>query len=334
MPINPLKIAVIGAGISGLACATHLKNIGFDVTVLKKSRGPSGQLSTRIADYWQCDHGAQYFTASDADFYQEVQRWKNAGVADIWTPRLQETDGHLFFSKISSTQRYIGVLSNTAPAKFLARSLSLLTDHTVTHLEKNASGWKVSTQERGELSVVFDIMILSMPSHQAAVLLQMPSPSLARIAESIKMRGCWALMCRYKHTLELAFDGLFINQKILSWAARDSTKPGRVNMKNHEHIENKPVETWILQANSVWSEAHIDDEADEVANAMIQTFIQLGGEKPAEYTIHRWRYAECVSYLDTGFAWDEDNKIGLCGDWLNQGKVQGAWLSGHQLAKK
>lgn len=36
MPTNPLKIAVIGAGISGLACATHLKNIGFDVTAMEK----------------------------------------------------------------------------------------------------------------------------------------------------------------------------------------------------------------------------------------------------------------------------------------------------------
>lgn len=263
-----------------------------------------------------------------------MQRWINAGVANIWAPRLQETDGHLFYAKTTNTRRYVGVPSNNAPAKFLAHSLNLLTEHTVNHLAKHALGWQISTQEHAELSTIFDMVILAIPSNQAEVLLQTPAPSLAHIAQNVKMRGCWALMCRYKKELNLPFYGLFINQQLLSWAARDSAKPGRKNKHNQSSINNQIAETWLLHANSVWSEAHIDDDADDVANAMIQAFIQLGGERPTEYTIHRWRYAECVSYLDTGFTWDEDNKIGLCGDWLNQGKVQGAWLSGYKLAKK
>jgi predicted NAD/FAD-dependent oxidoreductase len=33
-----------------------------------------------------------------------------------------------------------------------------------------------------------------------------------------------------------------------------------------------------------------------------------------------------------GFILHEDNKLSLCGDWLNGGRVEGAWLSGYQLA--
>ena len=51
-----------------------------------------------------------------------------------------------------------------------------------------------------------------------------------------------------------------------------------------------------------------------------------------EISIHRWRYASGSIKLDMGFIFNEDTKLGLCGDWLNGGRVEGAWLSGYQLA--
>ena len=49
---------------------------------------------------------------------------------------------------------------------------------------------------------------------------------------------------------------------------------------------------------------------------------------------HRWRFADTESSLDRNCCWDEDARIGLCGDWLNGGKVEGAWLSGRGLARR
>ena len=57
-----LRVAVIGAGLAGLSCATALQAAGVVVRVYEKSRGPAGRMSTRRGDGWQCDHGAQYFT--------------------------------------------------------------------------------------------------------------------------------------------------------------------------------------------------------------------------------------------------------------------------------
>jgi len=36
--------------------------------------------------------------------------------------------------------------------------------------------------------------------------------------------------------------------------------------------------------------------------------------------------------LTLGSWWDAHARLGLCGDWLNGGKVEGAWLSGQDLA--
>ena len=330
MKIKP-RIAIIGAGISGLACATTLQNSGYEVTIFEKSKGVSGRISTRVTDNWQCDHGAQYFTASDAQFAAEVQRWQQAGVAAEWQPRLQVFDGVSFTAKESTLNsakvRYVGVPGNTAPAKFLAQSLRVEVATTINKIERNGSVWQLSSKEHGELTPQFDALILANPSPQAQALLQQPAPKLATVAASVTMRGCWALMCQFNYPLALPFDGLFVNNHLLSWVARDSAKPGRNHAANNS-------ETWLLHASSEWSEAHIEDDAETVAALMLAAFIELGGEMPQTYTAHRWRYAECVDYLKLGCVWDADLQLGLCGDWLNGGKVQGAWLSGQLLAKK
>jgi hypothetical protein len=326
----PLKqIAIIGAGIAGLACASTLQNAGMTVTVFEKSRGPSGRLSTRIGENWQCDHGAQYFTARDTEFYREVQRWQQAGVAALWQPRLQQYDGEHYTPKVSNCARYVGTPTNTAPAKFLAQSLSVKTETTINKIQRLArqdQGWQLSSIEQGVIDQVFDAVILALPAPQSAALLQQAAPDMAAVATSVAMRGCWSLICRFESALALDFDGLFINGQLLSWVARDSSKPGRTD----EHS----VETWVLQASSVWSEAHIAHAPEQVAVLMLNEFLKIGGVWPTAYTTHRWRYADAASYLALTSVWDDAAHIGLCGDWLNQGKVQGAWLSGTGLAKK
>ena len=50
--------------------------------------------------------------------------------------------------------------------------------------------------------------------------------------------------------------------------------------------------------------------------------------------IHGWKYSynyEKTSYLSY---WNEKYKLGVCGDWFNGPKVEDAWLSANDLAKK
>ena len=86
-------VAVIGAGIAGLSCATRLQQAGLKVSLFDKNRGPAGRMSTRQGDGWQCDHGAQYFTARHPAFRSEVARWQEAGVAGVWAPKLLMIEG-------------------------------------------------------------------------------------------------------------------------------------------------------------------------------------------------------------------------------------------------
>ena len=170
-------IAVIGAGIAGLSCATQLQEAGFKVSVFDKSRGPGGRMSTRRGDDWQCDHGAQYFTARDADFQAEVARWQAAGVAALWQPRLTvlgESNPAAVDPKID---RFVGTPRMTSPARFLAEKLPLSLQTTVQSLEKRGDGWRLTTAEQGKLDSEFSAVLLAIPAPQAVPLLELPAPA-------------------------------------------------------------------------------------------------------------------------------------------------------------
>jgi renalase len=341
---QPVNVAIIGAGIAGLSCAKALSNNGFEVTLFEKSRGVSGRLSTRVRPAWQCDHGAQYFTAKTPQFKYELEKWLMADVAQLWQPHLAVLDGHDFSSKAtesaSSISRYVGYPCNSSPAKWLAQSLNVVTQSTVCAIHNKASQWQITTKELGLNPMRFDCLVLAMPAPQAAILLQDVNQALATLCNSVTMRPCYALMLRLTSGLKRAFQGFFINAGPLSWIALDSAKPGRLN--------DGYDEVWVLHAASDWSELHVDDDQPTVAQLMLAEFMrvmQLNGADTAEisttiaqlttasnYDLHRWLYADCDHYLAVSHQFDHQQKIGLCGDWLNGGKVEGAWLSGFNLA--
>ena len=45
-------------------------------------------------------------------------------------------------------------------------------------------------------------------------------------------------------------------------------------------------------------------------------------------------YGDMDYKLAEGHAWDGKRKLSLAGDWCYNGRVEGAWLSGHHAAKK
>lgn len=316
-----LHFAVVGAGMAGLSCATALRAAGIEVSVFDKSRGPSGRMSTRRGDDWQCDHGAQYFTARDARFRAEVARWQQAGVAQLWSPRLRAPGGAATAPAGGEAERFVGMPRMSTPGAWLAGVLALSTDSAIERIEPDAGRWRLWSGRHGLLEQRWDGVALALPAPQALPLLTPLAPRLAALAAGAIMRPCWAMMLRFDAPLDLPFDAAFVQQGALRWVARDGSKPGRVG-----------AETWLLHATPEWSEAHLEDPVDGVAAALLQAFADLGAPPPQAWSAHRWRFASTAPAHTEVCAWQADAGLGLCGDWLNGGTVEGAWLSGRELA--
>lgn len=318
---SALHIAIIGAGMAGLSCARALHEAGLTVSVFDKSRGLGGRLCTRRGEHWQADHGAQYFTARDPAFLQQIDSWLADGHIAVW-PGRPAAIGTTPDEHSDEPLRYVGVPGMSAPAKALAAGLPQSLSHTVQQLHAHDDGWQLASKEHGTLPARFDAVVLAVPPAQAVPLLTGHSAALHTLAASHHMLPCWTVLARFAERQPLPFDAAFVNEGPLRWLARNNSKPGRSG-----------EESWVLQANAAWSEQWLEADAEAVIAELLAAFRQLGGGEPVATGSHRWRYADSVA-SHTGSGWDGSARLGLCGDWLHGGKVEGAWLSGRHLAQR
>jgi len=315
------SVAVIGAGVAGLACASTLQAGGLEVHVFEKSRGVGGRMSTRRSDGWQCDHGAQYFTATDPAFAAEVQRWICQGAAAPWPMRLASIGPQREMTMIDSSDRYVGTPRMTSPASLMAASLNIRLQTTVSAIERREGLWHLNSLENGPLGHGVDALVLAAPAPQAAHLSRGRGISFESRISQATMLPCWAVMAQ-TNDADPGFDAAFIEASPLSWIACNSSKPGREGSR-----------TWLLHANPQWSQRHLEEPEEIVISELAAVFREITGLSILTRTAHRWRYAMADEALDDGFLFDRDMQAGACGDWTHSNRVQGAWLSGTLLAR-
>ncbi|NOK11184.1 NAD(P)/FAD-dependent oxidoreductase [Corallococcus exercitus] len=317
------RVAVIGAGMSGLALARVLTGAGFDVRVLDKGRGPGGRLSTRrSAEGGTFDHGAQYFTARDPLFRGLVEAWMAEGVVAEWHGRIGTlTRGAVTPAKES--ERYVGVPGMSAVAKALADGLDVRFGVRVDRMERDGRAWRL-TSETGEDLGLADVVVAAVPAPQAVPLLA-GAPALAAQAGTARLSPCWAVMARFEETLAVELDGAFVEDSPLSWVARDTSKPGRA-----------PGERWVLHGSPEYSAAHLEETAEEMAPKLVEAFGKALGRdvRAVEAVAHRWRFAMPAPPLEATALYDATLGLGACGDWCAGPRVEGAFLSGVALARR
>jgi len=315
-------VGIIGAGLAGLSCATRLKSLGFEVRIFEKSRGPSGRMSTRNAEGWSADHGAQYFTARDPLFLEETNAWIRDGVAASWRPRLSVYDAGQWRESNSSEHRYVGTPAMNSPGNHLAKNLSIEFNHTIDRIYQQNGKWHIRSLETGDIHQSFDYLILAIPAPQATTLVRSIDHSIGESISRVNMLGCWTVMARFTESPNMPFDAAFINNEMISWISRNHSKPGRTGQ-----------ETWTIHANPQWSQQWIELDKELATEHILECTKKLGLYcENAEISIHRWRYASGAINSGSGFILNAATKLGLCGDWLNGGRVEGAWLSGQKLA--
>jgi predicted NAD/FAD-dependent oxidoreductase len=319
------RVAIVGAGVSGLACAKLLGDHGIDVVVFDKSRGTGGRASTHRSGDYAFDSGAQYFTARDALFVAQVDEWVTAGIAAAWrgeTVRLR--DGEVLPGQ-GSTQRFVGMPGMSSISRHLSRDCRVTTGFRVVRLEQDRDGVALVSQD-DHREGGFDAVVVATPAPQTAALVRSAAPDLAAVAERVPFSACLALMVAFRDRLPLGFDGAFVDDSPLSWVSRDSSKPGRLG-----------DETWVLHAAPSWSDENFAAEEEVIVESLRQAFVRATGvamPEPLYSRLHRWRYALPPEPLPDRFLFDATNGIGACGDWCAGPRVEGAFLSGTALAER
>jgi photolyase PhrII len=309
------EVAVVGAGIAGLAAARSLQDQGHAVRVFERGRGAGGRAATRRREAIGFDHGAQFFTARDPAFRRQVTAWAEAGHVAPWWPRVVRLPHGTPTTRIT---RYVGVPGMSAVAGHLARDLEVIAETAVTSLSRKGGRWRLHAQD-AELPGEYDAVVIAAAPEQAARLLPAPTPLRHALSAHTSL-ACWCAMAAFPEPLPLPFDAAFIDDTELMWCARDSSKPGR-----------GAGERWVLHASAGWSGARLQADRDEVAEALLQRFFAIAGideREPVALVGHRWGLARCEQPATQACLWDGDRRLAICGDWCVTPRVEGAWLSG------
>ncbi len=318
------KVAIIGAGISGLICGRTLADQGCQVTVFEKSRGFGGRMATRLADNdLLFDHGAQFFTARSDLFKRHVQSWVDDGIVAPWTGRIVTIGDRGTQARMSQRQRFVAVPGMNALGKHLATDLDVRLEIRVSPPVRNGNRWALTDADENPLGE-FDVALIATPANQAKSLLS-GAIHLAAQARMAEMSPCWAMMLSLEKSLEAEFDGAFVEQSPIGWIAKNDSKPGRIGV----------VDNWVVHATHEWSQRHVEDSPNSVQRDLMDEFCRLVGCESLQsryIQTHRWRYAIPNTPIDAKCLLDDELMLGACGDWCGGDRVEDAFSSGVALA--
>ena len=334
--VAALRVAVVGAGISGAACAAGLSSVGLDVTVFEASTGVGGRMATR-REAWQdtagvvhqedFDHGCGQFRVERPRFRAVVDRAVKLGFAAHW-----RQDVHAPFP--AQRFRHVVVPTPGMPAlcQHLLAGVTLRLAHTVTGLRRAADGWWVAVawnHDAAHFEGPFDQVVLALPPARAAPLLSPHRPDWACALSRVRATPCWTLMA-VTDDIDWPWDSALVERGELARIARNDRKPGRTAAPG--------CVPWVAQATPAWSLAHLDDDPSEVTKVLGAALARhLTSAMPVVWhhlRAHRWLDARLgqIQRNAPGSWWDQALGLGVCGDAFGDGNVEAAWSSGDELA--
>ncbi len=318
------RIAVIGSGVAGLTSARLLQQGGHDVVVFEKSRGPGGRLAAKRVPGnpdLSVDMGAQYFTVRSPEFRDFLAQNVGDEAFAEWPGRLrfQRADGVL--EPFPEDHRYVGTPRMTAITRALSEGVSIRANVRIERMARDAGCWQVVADD-GRQEGGFDAVLVTAPPAQSLAILE--NSGLKALSGDLPhadegMLPCWAAAVHLPEPVDPGFDGLRPAHPALFWVANNSTKPARAG----------EGQWWVLHASADWTRAHLDDPAGDVARQLFEAFRDVAGVEAEmdNWLAHRWLYARSENQPKPGHLWSPEQCVGVAGDWLCGGRVEGAFLS-------
>jgi predicted NAD/FAD-dependent oxidoreductase len=334
-----MKIAVVGAGISGLSAGRELANAGHEVLVFEKSGGYGGRLATRYAGKDQSqklDHGVPFFTAEKPEFKKFIEELKEKNILTTWDGNFAERDkaGRITSSEIGN-QYYIATGGMNKIGKYLGRNLDIRLNEKVgglTHIGENRTkkrSWMLNFPTARTESA--DAVIIAAPARQAYAMLnttidEIETLKLVREIDEVEYESQYSLMVGFEKNDIPDWNALECDDEIINWISNESTKRS-INANN-----------LVIHTTSAFAKKHLYTDRDKIKETILdQLSTILGGwaALPDWSQLHLWRYSRAINPLPYDYMEikGNDTPLALVGSYMNGNSVESAYLSGLQLGR-
>ncbi|WP_199610924.1 NAD(P)/FAD-dependent oxidoreductase [Flocculibacter collagenilyticus] len=334
-----MKVAIIGAGMSGLTTAQQLNALGYTVDVYDKARGAGGRLTTKRLEWGRSDIGAQYFTVRDERFAEQVKQWQLAGVAAEWLFTPYAVNNGVLESSEDNQTRYIFTPSMGAFTSAFSSDIVPRFSTRIVALHKEMQHWYLS-DDTGHSWGGYDWVVSTLPAEQSCSLFTRSSGNFDQVLAKIPAQvhqPCWALTLATTGWVEPEIQGIF-GDDVVSWVSRQSAKPFLSAPEGAEDL-------WMLHFSAEWSKRFSKQQTPNAKDIVLQQglewFQRLLGKNlfVQHHHQHFWRFAKVAPHITEnneriGNLVDMEQRIAVIGDWCYGGRIEGAFCSASDLTTK
>ena len=321
-------VAIVGAGISGLRCASILLEQGVSCALFDKSRGFGGRTSTRRKDNWLFDHGTGYFSGTDTDFLKHIKTLR------LWQPKGAQPQERLYVGTAGSSE-----LAKNIAAAITAYSPKTLSTHLGTTITKvspvTTKGWQLFSSE-GEAFGPFDLVVMTAPPPQALHLITDVESCITQDLSSLQTYCTWALMLVTDEQMAMP-DLVRAPNAEISRIIAEHSKPQRQMLQAGSETSGRLVRQgqYVLQAGRAFSKTHSDATQEEITQLMLSKLDTLYGPIPKilHSQAHRWLHAGIKAPLGKSYLFDRTQGLAAAGDWCIGTTAEDAFISGSNLAR-
>jgi len=317
-----MNVAIIGAGIAGLATARDLAAHGIRSVLFEKSRGPGGRCATRRQGQFFWDSGATSVLPRGKSL--ETVMLNELPTTDLVRIDLPVAVHENLRVRAGAPNRGIGPRYvyqdgiNTL-AKLLATGLEIRTQVQVTDIQRDGNHFLVQEEW-------FDHVVITCPIPQAALLLW--ALDVSRPIANVRYRACISFLLGYEQPLpERPYFAILDPEQthpLTSLSLESIKAPGRPS-------------TLVAQMNRNFSRQNYDRPDAELIASVLSYVKELVGpdfEYPVATDVMRWKYSQPESFARFEDVNPPGTHVWLASDGLLGARIEDAFETGRRVASQ
>jgi predicted NAD/FAD-dependent oxidoreductase len=329
---------IVGAGVSGLACAQALALAGRSPLLFERARGVGGRCATRLLQGQRLDHGPVFLHGRDPEFLAALNAVPATRLPG-WPVELSGAGQPCQASAFAPGEQRLAFAEGVASfPRHLAAGLDVLLEVDVVGVELAGTGLRVRTADGGEHCS--PLVVLALAAEQAVALLA----GMTRAPDApIELRSAQAVLGLSRSQACLALLALYPDDAPRpGWQVRYPEESPILQLVSHDSSKRPSPSrlALVLQARPSWSRAHLEDPG--WAGALLAEAARLLGPwaaRPEATHAHRWSFARGDLSAELAgpllLRLPGGGRLGLCGDRFAPGAgVEAAWRSGRILARR
>lgn len=319
-----MRVAIVGAGIAGIAAGRTLQDAGSEVVLFEKSRGVGGRAAVRRSDGFVWDTGATSITPRGTSLGLALKEPDVAeGLVRIELP-VAVHDGR----RVSpgdprrALERYVYPEGISGLAKRLAKGLDVRFQADVDQVKSDGRGYEVMGER-------FDQLVLTPPIPQTCQLLWSLNESRALAA------------ARYRSCLSIGLGYDLPNPDVHWFAVLEPTQRHPMTWLSLESLKcsgraPEGKSSMVVQFSAGYSLSHYgrpDEWLVDQAAAYVSELLGTQYRTPNASTVMRWKYSQPTGTAVFEEVNPEGSNLVVASDGLLAGRLEDAYEVGVRAAK-